>query len=324
MRILKYASFLTNLIMFNESKFTIFNLCLQYSLNEEQHIVRQFEECSKYIVNNIQNFDQDKLVYSGFNWHISSSKCTYDNNENSGFPIYINICNFDNLDNKFAYTQYRDLSDNKIVIYINKNFISDPKLYGKLQHEFVHVRTQYAKYFKNPLEGKKHNYDVKNIFYYENRIKRLLFNYSQLQIVTNILYVMSKTEQDARINQVYRDLDFINVDLTNFSLIKIIKEIEDESLLQYFDDLKDQINQYNDFKLLLIIAYYLNKFGYGINSNYLSDDNMKRIFSLNYKISETDFNICNKVINLIDESFQEYQNKICKIINKYIKEQNKN
>lgn len=303
---------------FNKTNFDIYNICMKYSLNEERHIVRQFEECSYYIINHIYDYPINKLVYSGFNWHISLSKCLFDNNENSGYPIYIKICEFDDS-NKFAYTEYRDLYDNKIIIYINKNFIDDPKLYGKLEHEFVHVRTQYARYFKNPLNGKKHNYNVKNIFYYKDGIEYQLFNNSQLQIANNILYLMSKTEQDARINQVYRDLNFIDIDLQNFSFENIIKNIEDTSLLQYFADLKDQLQYYNDFKLLLIIGYYLNIFGH-MNCNKLSGEYMLNIFSYNYKMTNFDFDICNKVIKIINESFEQYKNKICKIIAKYLNE----
>ena len=50
---------------------------------------------------------------------------------------------------------------------------------------------------------------------------------------------------------------------------------------------------------------------------------MLNIFSYNYKMMKLDYDICNKVIKIIDKSFDQYKNKICKIIAKYLNELNK-
>jgi hypothetical protein len=66
----------------------------------------------------------------------------------------------------------------------------------------------------------------------------------------------------------------------------------------------------------------LNIFGH-MNCNKLSEEYMLNIFSYNYKMMKLDYDICNKVIKIIDKSFDQYKNKICKIIAKYLNELNK-
>jgi len=306
-------------------------------LNEEQHVVREFELAAKYIVKNIKNFKEDCLEYTGWNWHISTKNCIYDNNENSGFPIYICIKNFDD-NTKFASLENRDLINSKIIINVNKYFKDDFSLYSKLMHEFTHCRTSYSNYDKDILQNKKHLYNIKNIDYYidletneysldkfENSIEKELFNQIYFLKARNILYFISQTEQDARINQLYQ---YLNENINQFkntpkSIIieEIIKKTSDISLILDFrgeiEKLFNDLNT-NNYKILLCISYYLNKLCQLHNN--LDDTYMLKIFNIvdgkNYKYTANDSIIANETYNFLYDKLQKYQRKIYDIISK--------
>jgi len=185
------------------------------ALLETRHIVTEFNNAAHYIAENINQFT-DTLQYCGWNWHIGNKTCSFDNNKNSGYPIYIVIDN--NLDdNSFAYVEKRELSNNKIIMHININNIHDNDLESKLNHEFTHIRTSYSVFFMDPLASRKHRYDIKNISYYismhtkkyslcyfENSERLFLFNTVYIENAGTCLYYMSQTEQEARLNQTYK------------------------------------------------------------------------------------------------------------------------
>lgn len=170
-------------------------------LLEEFHISRTFDNVVDDIYN---NFIKNKgrlygCVYSGWKLDIDKQeckKCELKNNTNF-YSIYVNW--FRDISN----TELKGCSDirgidfslDKHIIKININLVNGVNkdtLKGLLQHEFIHIKHMYRYKNKNILLNYKDMSDnIENIF----QISEDMFNK-----VKDILYMMSPTEVQARIN----------------------------------------------------------------------------------------------------------------------------
>lgn len=259
------------------------NQYCKHILNESRHIVTEFNNVISWLSKNIKNFKHYTLIYTGWDWNLIDKAC-FKNSNNSGYPIYISIdSDFD--DYSFAYIENRDLSNDKIIIHINANNVDDIDIKSKLSHEFTYIRTMFSQIQKNPLETKKIKYTIKDICYYldiknrkyslnsfSNAQEKTLFNQHFLNAI-NCLYYMSETEQEARINQIYKYIvdkyDVTNVPNRNI----LLKEIDDISLLSDFIEAYESIENSNNqyaFRKVLCLAFYLNDLGC-IHYDILSD-----------------------------------------------------
>jgi len=177
----------------------------RHVLNETRHIVTEFSDVTSWIIDHLDEFG-DELTYTGWNWHISTKICSNDENINSGYPIF--VCLDSNMRGEtFGVVEERDISLCSINMHINPLYRNDKFLYSKLSHEFVHIRTMYAKAFYNPLTTLNNKYDLQDISYFYNKgthkyslscfsgaeedsMFSRFINYAQ-----NMLYLLSKTEQ---------------------------------------------------------------------------------------------------------------------------------
>lgn len=302
-------------------------------LNETCHIVTDFLSLTKWLSTNLKTFDTDKLIYTGWNYHIISNQCNQDNNKNTGYPIYVIIDSHIGNEKTFAYVEDRDLKDNKIILHVNVLHINDTDILSKLRHEFTHIKTQYSNFYKDPLVQKKIKYNIKDLIHYINREKKeYSFNYITGSIAYPLfrnhykkacacLYYMSETEQEARINQVYHyivqkynDDDELNHDL-------LLSETHEITLLKDFDNLFELYERDIDgsAKDVLCLAYYLNQLGC-IHYDILNDkDLMLKYFNIIDDIKYRDFDErlifpLNKTIDYIQNSLLKYEQKILFII----------
>jgi len=212
---------------------------------------------------------------------------------------------------------------------------NDVDLYSKLMHEFLHIRSSYSRFFKDPLQlQRKNQYNITNITYYYNiqtkeyclhltnslNIRDELFNDTQINKANDLLFLMSKTEQEARINQVYQYI-ISTFDKSNLkNLEELIEETNNISLLEYFNDLYTNINAYIEMNYLnipLCIAYYLNKFNY-MNYIELNEEHVLKYFNkVNKEKIENNYknNIyISKAAKCIYANLIVYEKKISNII----------
>ncbi|WQJ53439.1 MAG: hypothetical protein [Wendovervirus sonii] len=308
------------------------NFYIKSALLETRHIVTEFNNAAKYISENILSFNNN-IQYSGWNWHIASKTCSFDNNANSGYPIYV-VIDDDLYEQTFAYVEKRKLFNNKIILHINANNINDKDLESKLNHEFTHIRTSYAAFYVDPLDNMKHRYDIQNIIYYinkatkqysltyfENSEKYSLFNDTYINNAKACLYYMSQTEQEARLNQTYKYI-ILKYSKENLPDRKhLLKETNYISLLNEYIDFYENLElQFNStyFRRQLCIAYYMNLHRY-IKHDILNKETMLEYFNMANirKYNEIDNDLIDPIENAISciyKNLLKYEQKIINII----------
>lgn len=307
------------------------NYCYSMLL-EAKHIVTTFNDVADYIVSNIKNYQSNKLIYTGWNFYRDEDICKNVKDESIAIPIYIIIEYLGH--STFAYIDKRNFEDEKIILHINHLNINDDDLLSKIHHEFVHAKNSFSNKAIDPLMNYQHQYDIENILYYidiENKKYSLenkegydqyeLFNISYFNRAYNALYLISKTEQEARINQIYK---YITKKYNNSNVPSkemLFKEVLHISLLDTFNELVSQCGEWQDnkycYKLVLCVAYYMNKIGY-LSYKGLTDENMVKYFNIidgNVQNMDIYFNVCvSKCYNLLYNSLMKYEQMVVSII----------
>ena len=211
-----------NILSYNEILNTINNI------NEEYHEVTNFDNMIKDVAKQIY-YSNYTDFYTGWNWFIKEQTCLKVNTEyksdntvykdNIGCPIYIK---FDDLENNTYFAvQMRDNTYN-IPIYVNKHYNLSIQQYAyKLKHEITHIRTMYSKIDSNPLDSLKNrssSIELDNI---------RLINNKQFPFIYNVCYLLSPTEQQARINEyIFFIKDYLKEnDIDNVNSHKLINEL---------------------------------------------------------------------------------------------------
>lgn len=286
-------------------------------LLEEFHISRTFDNVVDDIYN---NFIKNKgrlygCVYSGWKLDIDKQeckKCELKNNTNF-YSIYVNW--FRDISN----TELKGCSDirgidfslDKHIIKININLVNGVNkdtLKGLLQHEFIHIKHMYRYKNKNILLNYKDMSDnIENIF----QISEDMFNK-----VKDILYMMSPTEVQARINQQYRLIKDMSFD--DINNIKKDKNVI-LSLVEYFHDINLYDKYILDFKYLKDIVngeelqyiLFLNIIGYYAH--------LEKLLKNDIKYSSINNIINNKSYTNIDkQNARNVKYDIDKFITKYL------
>lgn len=300
------------------------------TLLEEFHILRTFDD----VVDDIYNkFIQSRgrlygLIYTGWKLNIETSECIKcdENKNNNLYSIYV-LWETDWSSNANATTDIRgiDIDMNEHIVKINANVVKGfniKTIKSIFHHEFIHVNHMYKFKDKNIILNNKNMSDnIKCIF----NISQELFNK-----VKDILYLLSPTEIQARINQQYRlILDLSNEEIDNIiqnndtigSLIKYFKNINlyDTCILDYDMLTKNNIinTDYEYILLLNLIGYY----GHiqNVLKNDIKESSIKKIIK-NKKYTQIDKINANKVKYNINRFINNYFNKLLKSINYALKE----
>lgn len=312
--------------------FTTYNYCKRLIL-EAKHIVSTFNDVETYVVEKVKEFPINEPVYTGWNFFNNEDLCKKCVNEQIGTPIYVIVEYLGQ--STFAYIDNRDFDNEKIMLHINHLNINDEDLLSKIHHEFVHAKSSYSNSIIDPLTNYNHQYDISNVTYYiDVKNKRYsakeesgfvpydLFNISYIGNAYNALYFISKTEQEARINQIYKYITskYSNQDVLNRD--ELFKEVLYISLFDEFDELVSQCEKWQDnkhsYKLALCISYYMNEIGY-MKYKLLSKENMIKYFNIIDGPSQeidTYFNLCvNKCCEILYKSLVSYEKRVMSIIN---------
>lgn len=300
------------------------------SILEEYHILRTFDDIVEDIY---EKFIQNKgrlsgLIYTGWKFNINTQECIKckENVKNDLYSIYV-YWYFDNDNIALASTDIRgiDINLDEHRIKINANVIKGfniKTIKSLFHHEFIHIKHMYLYKDKNIIFNNKNMSDnIKNIFNISDKI----FNK-----VKDILYLLSPTEEQARINQQYRlikDLsnkeimDIIQDDDIAESLIKYFSKFNlyDKYLLNYHILLKNYIidNEFDYILLLNLIGYYGHM--QNILKNDIKDSSIRNMINLNTYTS-IDKSNANKVKYDIDKFITKYLDKLVKSINYALKE----
>ncbi len=300
------------------------------TLLEEFHILRTFDD----VVDDIYDkFIQSRgrlygLIYTGWKLNIETSECIKCNEKenNELYSIYVLWeTNWNNNANATADIRGIDIDINDHIVKINANVVKGfniKTIKSIFHHEFIHVNHMYKFKDKNIILNNKNMSDnIKNTF---NILPEFL------NTVKDILYLLSPTEIQARINQQYRlILDLSNEEIDNIiqdndttgSLIKYFKDINlyDKYLLDYTMLTEKNIikNDYDYVLLLNLIGYYCHM--QNVLKNDIKGSSIKKMLK-NKKYTSIDKINANKVKYNINHFFNIYFNKLSKSINYALKE----
>ena len=181
------------------------------ALLEEFHILRTFDD----VVDDIYDtFIKNRgrmygLIYTGWKLNIETSecvKCKETENEDL-YSIFVYWeANWNSNANATTDIRGIDINLNDHIVKINANVVKGfniKTIKSIFHHEFIHVKHMYKFKNKNIILNNKNMADnIDNIFNISDEL---------LDKVKDILYLMSPTEIQARINQQYR----LICDLTN-------------------------------------------------------------------------------------------------------------
>lgn len=283
-----------------------------FQIFESYHVLHDFDDCINYLVQFIDdNKNKKGLLYIGWNWNILQKKCTFEQNENSAYPIYINFYN-DDIHELYMYVSERDFNNSKIIININLKVLNLIDIEYWLAHEFLHIRQQFALSKRNILLSKKNIGD--NIVINDIRLKRYEFKIKEL------LYYISPTEQQARLQSLYRFVLNNDYNEINQILIKANKYILIKEYKNFYNNLEELVEQNNPliYKSILVLGYFLYK--QNIIKQKLTLD------FLNYKLQDFSSNDVKdttlQILNTIHENIQKYQIQLIKVIKLALNDKN--
>ena len=300
------------------------------ALLEEFHILRTFDD----VVDDIYDtFIKNRgrmygLIYTGWKLNIETSECVKcketENEDLYSIFVYWET-NWNSNANATTDIRGIDINLNDHIVKINANVVKGfniKTIKSIFHHEFIHVKHMYKFKNKNIILNNKNMADnIDNIFNISDEL---------LDKVKDILYLMSPTEIQARINQQYR----LICDLTNEEINEIIKNNDIiGSLIQYFKNinlydkylldfnilLKNDIvsNNYEYVLLLNIIGYYghMQK----LLKNDIKESSIRKMLQ-NNKYTSLDKQNADKVKYDINKFISNYLLKLQKAINYALKE----
>lgn len=214
----------------------------------------------------------------------------------------------------------------KNIVKINLNLINGCNMFtikSLFHHEFVHIKQMYKFKDKDIILNQKNMSDnIENIFN---------LTYDEFNLVSDILYLFSPTEIQARINQEYRLVkDMSNEELykhdrdSDCGLIKTIIVLHSRYNL-YMDVIFDteMLNNYNlDYIKKDTFKYYylLNIIGYYMHIQKLDKNDIKKssIIKMMKNETVTDFDKSNTkdVLYKLNRFTKKYINQLSFVINK--------
>ena len=317
-----------NILSYNEILNTINNI------NEEYHEVTNFDNMIKDVAKQIY-YSNYTDFYTGWNWFIKEQTCLKVNTEyksdntvykdNIGCPIYIK---FDDLENNTYFAvQMRDNTYN-IPIYVNKHYNLSIQQYAyKLKHEITHIRTMYSKIDSNPLDSLKNrssSIELDNI---------RLINNKQFPFIYNVCYLLSPTEQQARINEyIFFIKDYLKEnDIDNVNSHKLINELIEKgyehTLLKDFFDIYEKLEFMVNAQIyiqVISLGYVLQK--YNLFKSNITDTDLMRLESdrvgMIYKYIKSDEDNSYKILEFLKQNLSNYYTKLKNVTYKTLKENN--
>ena len=272
------------------------------ALLEEFHILRTFDD----VVDDIYDtFIKNRgrmygLIYTGWKLNIKTSECVKcretENEDLYSIFVYWET-NWNSNANATTDIRVIDINLNDHIVKINANVVKGfniKTIKSIFHHEFIHVKHMYKFKNKNIILNNKNMADnIDNIF----NISDELFDK-----VKDILYLMSPTEIQARINQQYR----LICDLTNEEINEIIKNNDViGSLIQYFKNINLYDKYLLDFNILL--------------KNDIQESSIRKMLQ-NNKYTSLDKQNADKVKYDINKFISNYFLKLQKAINYALKE----
>ena len=317
-----------NILSYNEILLSVNNI------NEEYHEVTNFDKMIKDVSSQIYYSNYEDF-YTGWNWFIKEQTCLKVNteyqkdstkyNDNIGCPIYIKFVDLGQ--HTYFSVEMRDKSFN-ISIYVNKHYNLSIQQYGyKLKHEITHIRTMYSQIDYNPLNSLK------------NRSSSVESNYISLidnkifPFIYNVYYLLSPTEQQARINEY---IEFIkhyikDNDIDNTNSQKLIKEIiehgYENNLLKDFFDICEKLEFMVNAQIyiqVLSLGYVLQK--YNLYKSNITDEDLIRLcktkVGMIYKYTQEDEDKSYNILKFLKNNLESYYTKLKNVTFKILKENN--
>ena len=176
----------------------------------------------------------------------------------------------------------------------------------------LHIRQQFALPNRNILLSRKNignniNIDNPKLLKYEDNIKQLL-------------YYISPTEQEARLQSLYRFILHNNYNDINEIIEKSSKYTLIKNYKQFYNKLSELLdyNQPTIYKTILVLGHYL--YTYNLFKKIITLD------FLTYTFSELDNNdiqlLCYDILNFINDNLSHYEIQIIKVIKKVLNDKN--
>lgn len=232
-------------------------------LNESYHIVNTFMECSKDIIENIDNFTESSK-YSGWTYDRKNNQCVCSNVEkpsNHCVLIYVSIICDDEYPNVMSI-QDRSKSLNRISIIVNSSKLADTKNnVAILAHEFRHVLEMYVDKVESHIGDSIVNMQGDE-FADDNGLKSVFF------IARDIVDLFSLSEERARLDGTIHFLksDYSDPSSNNWKHEKVAQLIDYSknhhllyNMQMYLDEIRTR-NRFGLFDITKMVGYLWNKY----------------------------------------------------------------